>query len=263
MANAISEMPGCRWHDKNFVSRVYAIRDKGIEIFGPTNLILSGDIGYKEVKAARNFFLVTEPDTSVYPTLANWTKRGGLVEHTDFAAAIAFNLADAVNRSVGARLNPHAHEAALKLHDLGRATTHAFMETDVMTDHLWQMIGLRPDLHRLTHSAHLYWDEVEVPPDKLTIPQKISVVADTAGKRSAIDADRLRLVGEIIPAVKEGKKKYIDKLNPSFYERQMVEKLPEYSRREEQVIGYTLWWFNHVGINLDAIIQAIPIERLS
>ena len=50
--------------------------------------------------------------------------------------------------------------------------------------------------------------------------------------------------------------------NPTLYERQMIEKLPEYSRRENQAIGYTLWWFSHIGINLDSIIQAIPVERL-
>jgi len=251
----------CRWHDPEFTSRVYTVTDVGRRLFSPTNLVLPGDIGKSEADVTRDFFLMTVPDSSTYPNLANWLQKGGLVEHTDFAAAIAFGLANAVNESVGARLNPYAHGVALKLHDLGRSTTHAFLETDIMTDHLWRMMRLRKDLHDLTHSAHLYWDEAETPLESLTIAQKISIVADTAGKRSSTSPDRLRLVNEIIPSVLAGKHKYLGKKNPTFYERQMIERLPEYSRRENQAISYTLWWFNHIGINLDAIIQAIPVEK--
>ncbi len=262
MAFPIDQL-NCRWHDPKFTSRVHAVTEVGLELFSSTNLVMPGDIGKVEVDVSRDFFLTTAPERSIYPNLANWLQKGGLVEHTDFAAAIAFRLANAVNESVGARLNPFAHGAALKLHDLGRATTHAFMETDVMTDHLWRMMRLRQDLHDLTHSANLYWDNVETPPERLTMPQKISIVADTAGKRSTVDQNRLRLVEEIIPSVQEGKKKYIGKKDPTFYERQMIEKMPEYTRRENQAISYTLWWFNHIGINLDSIIQSIPVERLS
>lgn len=132
-----------------------------------------------------------------------------------------------------------------------------------MTDHLWGMIGLRQDLHDLTHSAHLYWDEVETPVANLTTAQKISIIADTAGKRSSANINRLRLVEEIIPSVQAGKKKYLSKPNPTIYEQMLIERLPQYSRREDEAIAYTLSWFAGLGINLDAIIQAIPLERLS
>ncbi len=262
MISNLLEIVPCRWHDQLFVERVHTVRDVGIQVFRSTRLVESGIVDQSDLEQSKEYFRRVTPDFLRYPTLANWNDRGGLVEHTDFAAAIAFCLAEAVNGTLGTDLNPLAHAAALKLHDLGRTTTHSFMETDVMTDHLWKMIGLRPDIHDLTHSAELYWKEDETPVEQLTIAQRISIIADTAGKRSSANPDRLRLTSEIIPSVKNGKKTYLSKPNPTFYERQLVEKLPQYSSREEKAISYTLAWFAGIGINLDAIIQAIPVDRL-
>lgn len=261
--STIFEVLPCRWHEQSFTSRVVAVSDIGINLFSGTNLTNPGEVTSFEQGRAKDFFRQTQPDEQIYPALANWFRPYGLVEHSDFAAAIAYSLADAVNQTTGSRLNPHEHEVALQLHDLGRTTTHSFMETDVMTDHLWRIMSLRQDLHDLTHSAHLYWDEKEIPPEKLTIAQKISIVADTAGKRSSVTPNRLRLVEEIIPSVQAGKSKYLGKQNPTPYERMMVDRLPQYTRRENEAISYTLSWFAGLGISLDAIIQTIPIERLS
>lgn len=252
----------CRWHSPSFQSRVKFVAQQGTDLFQPTNLVQPGDVQVSEFDVARRFFGEIEPDPRTYPTLANWRGGGGLVEHSDFAGEIALRLAQEVDRKIPkARLNPFANASALQLHDLGRTTTHSFMETDIMTDHLWRMIGIRADLHSLTHSAHLYWDECHRPLQDLTISEKISVVADTAGKRSRSNPERLRLTSEIIPAVAEGKQKYFNKPDATVYERMLIERLPEYARREIDVISHTLVWFTSLGINLDAIIQAIPVGR--
>ena len=254
----------CRWHDPKFQSRVWSVTEAGKVVFEQTSIVMPGDVADSDLSSAKRFFRVTTPDPNDYPNLANYHSRGGLVEHSDFSAEIAFRLASEVNKKIPkARLNAHANATALQLHDLGRTTTHSFMETDIMTEHLWSMIGIRADLHDLTHSAHLYWDDVARPPTDLSISEKISVIADTAGKRSSVDPARLRKVDEIIPSVIDGKKKYLNKNNLTIYERELVERLPEYTRRETAVISYVIGWFGILGINLDSIIQAIPVGSIA
>lgn len=249
--NTLSVVVPCRWHEPTFQNRANNAVLIGRQVFSNTNLVLQGEVTESDVAAVAVFFdqLLTNEE-------GKWD---GFLEHCRIASRIGYELAIAVNQRSREALNPNAHACALWLHDLGRVASHAFMETDVLTGILWEKIGLRKDLHDLTHDAHLYWDDDPLLPESLTAAKKISIIADTGSKRSSLDSKRLRLAEEILPEVRAGKQKYLSRDNPSLYERQLVEKLPTYTQKEELAICTSLAWLASLGINVNAILSQINI----
>lgn len=250
----------CRWHKADFQDRSRQVITAGRSILGHTALTNSKPMTELDSHAIDEFFDVIAPDPQLYPELANWEGQGGLVEHCYFAGEIAYKLVVAVNEKAGADINPFAQKVALRLHDLGRTTVQSFMETDEISNILWSQIGLREDLKQMTHDAHLYWDSGELDFDSLPVSVRISIVSDVFGKRSSQDTSRLRYKDEVLEAVKEGKKKYLDKDNRTIYEEELVNRLPSYTEKEQYAISHTLQWLEEAGIDINMIVDEVMAE---
>lgn len=258
----LNPIENCRWHNPAFLNRSRQVVNVGHEVLGHTALTNGKAVAELDNQAIDEFFDVLAPNPQAYPQLANWNERGGLIEHCHFSGEIAYKLSLAINERLDLNINPHAQKAALKLHDLGRTAIHSFMETDELTDIFWQQIGLRNDLKQMTHSAHLYWsDNGELDFDKLPTSVRISIVSDVFGKRSQADPERLRHKEEVLQAVKAGKKKYLQKKDPTVYEEELVRRLPTYTQKEQYAISKTLEWLESLGIDVNEIVDEVMAEK--
>lgn len=257
---SIENKIGCRWHDTTFQKRAGEVVDAGRQTLRSAALTNGKPVSELDIEAIDRFFDMVTPNPQIYPDLDNWEGQGGLVEHCYFAGEIAYKLAVAVNEKAGTDINPLAQKAALRLHDLGRTSIQSFMETDEMTDILWKQIGIREDLKQMTHDAHLYWDSGEIDFDTLPYSVRISVISDVFGKRSSQDSDRLRHKEEVFEAVKEGKKKYLDKGSRTRYEDELVNRLPSYTEKEEYTIFHTLQWLEEAGMDINTVVDEVMKE---